>query len=187
MIFSFILGIRRERDAPDTSYYQWVTFVLLFQAGCFLLPFKVWIARYLTLNAFAELWLKTLHYLWIFDIILITEIIIMISKHAVQRFGTSWKEGLWNRLGGMEDLQSCYLPRIKIWWVVSFWRRSYTNILCFFVQFIDETTAILRNLWYVNSPTLLFFVQHGIAQTFFYEANSSRTAGMWYSGTKNTS
>ena len=40
-IFSFILGIRRERDAPDTSYYQWVTFVLLFQAGCFLLPFKV--------------------------------------------------------------------------------------------------------------------------------------------------
>ena len=48
IIFSFILGIRRERDAPDTSYYQWVTFVLLFQAGCFLLPFKVWLTRYLT-------------------------------------------------------------------------------------------------------------------------------------------
>ena len=36
-----IIGIHREEDAPDTSYYQWVTFVLLFQAGCFLIPSKV--------------------------------------------------------------------------------------------------------------------------------------------------
>ena len=33
-----------EEDAPpyDTSYYQWVTFVLLFQAGSFMLPYKIW-------------------------------------------------------------------------------------------------------------------------------------------------
>ena len=29
-------------DAPDTSYYQWVTLVLLFQAGTFMLPYKIW-------------------------------------------------------------------------------------------------------------------------------------------------
>jgi len=31
-------------DAPpyDTGYYQWVTFVLLFQAGTFMLPYKIW-------------------------------------------------------------------------------------------------------------------------------------------------
>jgi len=33
-----------EEDAPpyDTSYYQWVTFALLFQAGTFMLPYKIW-------------------------------------------------------------------------------------------------------------------------------------------------
>ena len=33
-----------EEDVPpyDTSYYQWVTFVLLFQAGSFMLPYKIW-------------------------------------------------------------------------------------------------------------------------------------------------
>jgi len=35
-------GIESEDDAPDTSYYQWVTFFLLFQAGLFILPGKLW-------------------------------------------------------------------------------------------------------------------------------------------------
>ena len=35
-------GIESADDAPDTSYYQWVTIVLLFQAGSFMLPYKIW-------------------------------------------------------------------------------------------------------------------------------------------------
>ena len=35
-------GVESADDAPDTSYYQWVTFMLLFQAGTFLFPFKIW-------------------------------------------------------------------------------------------------------------------------------------------------
>ena len=35
-------GVESADDAPDTSYYQWVTFMLLFQAGSFILPFKAW-------------------------------------------------------------------------------------------------------------------------------------------------
>jgi hypothetical protein len=35
-------GVESADDAPDTSYYQWVTFMLLFQAGTFLFPYKVW-------------------------------------------------------------------------------------------------------------------------------------------------
>ena len=33
-----------DEDKPpyDTSYYQWVTFALLFQAGSFMLPYKIW-------------------------------------------------------------------------------------------------------------------------------------------------
>jgi hypothetical protein len=36
--------VQSEDDAPDTSYYQWVTFFQLFQAGLFLLPYKMWTA-----------------------------------------------------------------------------------------------------------------------------------------------
>ena len=35
-------GIESADDAPDTSYYQWVTFMMMFQAGLALLPFKIW-------------------------------------------------------------------------------------------------------------------------------------------------
>lgn len=35
-------GVERKEDAPDTSYYQWVTFMQLFQAGLFMLPSRVW-------------------------------------------------------------------------------------------------------------------------------------------------
>ena len=44
LIYYFLIsGVKREADAPDTSYYQWVTFVLLIQAGFFLVPFKVFL------------------------------------------------------------------------------------------------------------------------------------------------
>jgi len=32
----------KEDTSYDTSYYQWVTFALLFQAGTFMLPYKIW-------------------------------------------------------------------------------------------------------------------------------------------------
>ncbi|XP_040572045.1 innexin inx2 [Lepeophtheirus salmonis] len=35
-------GVHSQDDAPDTSYYQWVTFMMLFQAGITLLPYKIW-------------------------------------------------------------------------------------------------------------------------------------------------
>ena len=35
-------GFESEDDAPDTAYYQWVTFMQIFQAGMFLLPYKIW-------------------------------------------------------------------------------------------------------------------------------------------------
>jgi hypothetical protein len=35
-------GVKSKDEAPDTSYYQWVTFVLLIQAGFFIFPYKVW-------------------------------------------------------------------------------------------------------------------------------------------------
>jgi hypothetical protein len=36
-------GVERKEDAPDTSYYQWVMFVQLFQAGIFMMPPRMWI------------------------------------------------------------------------------------------------------------------------------------------------
>jgi len=35
-------GVESADDIPDTSYYQWVTFVMLVQAGTFILPYKIW-------------------------------------------------------------------------------------------------------------------------------------------------
>jgi hypothetical protein len=35
-------GVKSADEAPDTSYYQWVSFVLLIQAGSFILPHKIW-------------------------------------------------------------------------------------------------------------------------------------------------
>ncbi len=35
-------GVKSEDDAPDTSYYQWVVFFMLLQAGFFYLPYKIW-------------------------------------------------------------------------------------------------------------------------------------------------
>lgn len=35
-------GVKSKDDAPDTSYYQWVTFALLIQAGFFIFPYKLW-------------------------------------------------------------------------------------------------------------------------------------------------
>jgi len=31
-----------DPDLPQTSYYQWVTFVMMVQAGAFMLPYKLW-------------------------------------------------------------------------------------------------------------------------------------------------
>ena len=31
-------------DAPDTSYYQWVTFMFCIQAALFYLPYRIWSA-----------------------------------------------------------------------------------------------------------------------------------------------
>lgn len=35
-------GVHSADDAPDTSYYQWVTFMMLIQSGLFMLPSKIW-------------------------------------------------------------------------------------------------------------------------------------------------
>ncbi len=35
-------GVTNEDDAPDTSYYQWITFVTVFQAALFYMPHKIW-------------------------------------------------------------------------------------------------------------------------------------------------
>ena len=35
-------GVESADDAPDTSYYQWVTFMFAIQAAIFFLPYKVW-------------------------------------------------------------------------------------------------------------------------------------------------
>ncbi len=35
-------GVKSEDEAPDTSYYQWVVFMTLLQAGMFYAPYKIW-------------------------------------------------------------------------------------------------------------------------------------------------
>ena len=35
-------GYPNNENIPTTSYYQWVSLVLLFQAGSFVLPYKLW-------------------------------------------------------------------------------------------------------------------------------------------------
>jgi len=35
-------GIESADDAPDTSYYQWVTFMFAIQAAIFFIPYKIW-------------------------------------------------------------------------------------------------------------------------------------------------
>eukprot|EP00095_Tigriopus_kingsejongensis_P001485 snap_masked-scaffold124_size330879-processed-gene-1.6 protein:Tk01485 transcript:snap_masked-scaffold124_size330879-processed-gene-1.6-mRNA-1 annotation:"innexin inx2" len=35
-------GVTTKEEAPDTSYYQWVTFMQLFQAGLFMVPIRIW-------------------------------------------------------------------------------------------------------------------------------------------------
>jgi len=35
-------GVESADDAPDTSYYQWVTFMFAIQAAIFFLPYKIW-------------------------------------------------------------------------------------------------------------------------------------------------
>jgi len=37
-------GVQSADDAPDTSYYQWVTFMFAIQAAIFFLPYKIWTA-----------------------------------------------------------------------------------------------------------------------------------------------
>ena len=35
-------GVESEDDAPDTAYYQWVTFFMAIQAGAFYAPYYIW-------------------------------------------------------------------------------------------------------------------------------------------------
>jgi len=35
-------GLESKDDAPDTAYYQWVTFVFAIQAAIFYIPYKIW-------------------------------------------------------------------------------------------------------------------------------------------------
>jgi len=37
-------GVTSSDDAPDTSYYQWVTFMFCIQAALFYLPYRIWTA-----------------------------------------------------------------------------------------------------------------------------------------------
>jgi len=37
-------GMESEDDAPDTAFYQWVTFMMALQAAIFYLPYRVWAA-----------------------------------------------------------------------------------------------------------------------------------------------
>ena len=37
-------GVIDENTAPQTQYYQWVTFVFAIQAAVFYMPFKIWSA-----------------------------------------------------------------------------------------------------------------------------------------------
>ena len=37
-------GVDSSDEAPDTSYYQWVTFMFCIQAALFYLPYRIWTA-----------------------------------------------------------------------------------------------------------------------------------------------